>query len=102
MNSRMSDYNSDWKPIPTAGRGSPTWHPHTRRNALMVAKRFSVSQAIIMLVISLFSLACLLPFLMVISRSLSIENDIVNYGYSLIPRHITFDSYRILFLGSNR
>ncbi|SFJ40275.1 putative aldouronate transport system permease protein [Paenibacillus sp. UNC496MF] len=68
----------------------------------MVAKRFSVSQAIIMLVISLFSLACLLPFLMVISGSLSIENDIVNYGYSLIPRHITFDSYRILFLGSNR
>ena len=68
----------------------------------MVAKRFTISQAVIMVVISLFSLACLFPFLMVISGSLSTENDIVNYGYGLIPRHITLDSYRILFLGSNR
>ncbi|MBM7564944.1 carbohydrate ABC transporter permease [Paenibacillus sacheonensis] len=68
----------------------------------MVAKRFSIAQGVIMLVISLFSLACLFPFLMVISGSLSTENDIVNYGYGLIPKHITFDSYRILFLGSNR
>ena len=68
----------------------------------MVAKRFSISHTIIMIIIALFSLACLFPFLMVISGSLSIEKDIVNYGYSLIPRHITFDSYRILFLGSNR
>ncbi|QHT63191.1 carbohydrate ABC transporter permease [Paenibacillus lycopersici] len=68
----------------------------------MVAKRFSFSQAFIMLVIGLFSLGCLLPFVMVISGSLSTENDIVNYGYALIPRHITLDSYRILILGSNR
>ncbi|QHW32863.1 carbohydrate ABC transporter permease [Paenibacillus rhizovicinus] len=68
----------------------------------MAAKKISMSQTLIIIIISLFSLACLFPFLMVISGSLSIENDIVNYGYQLIPRHITFDSYRILFLGSNR
>ena len=68
----------------------------------MVGRKFSVSQIVIIIVISLFSLACLFPFIMVVSGSLSTENDIVNYGYGLIPRHITLSSYRILLLGSNR
>ncbi|MCM3628723.1 carbohydrate ABC transporter permease [Paenibacillus glycanilyticus] len=68
----------------------------------MLAKKFSISQSLIILVISLFSLSCLFPFIMVISGSLSTENDIINYGYTLWPKHVTFDSYRILFLGSNR
>ncbi|SDW43460.1 carbohydrate ABC transporter permease [Paenibacillus sp. CF384] len=68
----------------------------------MPVKRISISQTIIIVIISLFSLACLLPFLMVITGSLATENDIINNGYSLFPRHITFMSYEILLLGSNR
>ncbi len=69
----------------------------------MVARsKFSISQTVLVIVVTLFSLACLFPFLMVIAGSLSTENDIVNYGYTLIPKHVTFDSYRILLLGSNR
>ncbi|OMF29403.1 sugar ABC transporter permease [Paenibacillus sp. FSL H8-0548] len=68
----------------------------------MVAKKFSISQFIIIIGISLFSLACLFPFIMVISGSLSTEKDIMDYGYTLWPKSITFDSYRILFLGSSR
>ncbi|MCD9025583.1 carbohydrate ABC transporter permease [Cohnella silvisoli] len=68
----------------------------------MSAKRFSISQSVIIVLVSLFSLACLFPFLMVISGSLSTEKDIVDLGYRLIPKHITFDSYRILLLGSSR
>lgn len=68
----------------------------------MPVKKFSISQSLIILVISLFSLSCLFPFIMVISGSLSTEKDIMDYGYTLWPHHITFDSYRILFLGSNR
>ncbi|MBB6637247.1 carbohydrate ABC transporter permease [Cohnella thailandensis] len=67
-----------------------------------LAKKFSWSQTALMIIVGLFSLACLFPFLMVISGSLSTEKDIVNYGYSLLPRNVTFDSYRILLLGSNR
>lgn len=67
-----------------------------------MARRFSLSQTIIVIAVSLFSLSCLFPFIMVISGSLSTEKDIVNFGYSLWPKHITFDSYRILLLGSNR
>jgi putative aldouronate transport system permease protein len=68
----------------------------------MLAKKFSISQFIIIVAISLFSLSCLFPFIMVISGSLSSEKDIMDYGYTLWPKSITFDSYRILFLGSNR
>jgi len=68
----------------------------------MHARKFSISQFIIIVAISLFSLSCLFPFIMVISGSLSTEKDIMDYGYSLWPKTITFDSYRILFLGSNR
>jgi putative aldouronate transport system permease protein len=68
----------------------------------MAARKFSLSQFLIALVIGLFSLACLFPFLMVVSGSLSTEKDIMQYGYSLWPKTITFDSYRILLLGSTR
>ncbi|WP_336789692.1 carbohydrate ABC transporter permease [Paenibacillus sp. MMO-177] len=68
----------------------------------MPAKRFSISQSLIVLVISLFSLSCLFPFVMVISGSLSTEKDIMDFGYTVWPHHITLDSYKILLLGSNR
>lgn len=68
----------------------------------MTAGKFSFSQIIIMLIVGVFSLCCLLPFIMVISGSLSVEKDIADYGYTLLPKHVTFDSYRILLLGSNR
>ncbi len=68
----------------------------------MHPKRFSIGQIGIIAIISLFSLSCLLPFIMVISGSLSTEKDIMDFGYALIPRHVTFDSYRILLLGSHR
>lgn len=55
-----------------------------------------------MLIIVIFSAACLYPFLMVISGSLSTEQDIAAFGYTLLPKHVTFDSYKILLLGSNR
>lgn len=68
----------------------------------MVAKKYSISQIMIIFVISLFSIACLFPFIMVISGSLSTEKDIMDYGYTLWPKTVTFDSYRILLLGSTR
>ncbi|CAI6087531.1 carbohydrate ABC transporter permease [Cohnella sp. JJ-181] len=68
----------------------------------MLTRRFSLGQAAIGTIVLLFSLACLFPFIMVVSGSLSTENDIVNYGYALIPRHVTLSSYKILLLGSSR
>ncbi|WP_246120379.1 carbohydrate ABC transporter permease [Cohnella terricola] len=68
----------------------------------MLSKRITLGQAVIIALVTLFSLSCLFPFVMVISGSISSESDIVQHGYSIIPRSLNFDSYRILLLGSNR
>ncbi|MCC3374000.1 carbohydrate ABC transporter permease [Cohnella sp. REN36] len=68
----------------------------------MSIRPFSIGRWTVAALVALFSLACLFPFLMVVSGSLSTEKDIVDHGYALLPRHLTLDSYRILFLGSNR
>lgn len=45
----------------------------------------------------LFCLACLLPFLMIIAISLTGEQDILDYGYRLIPRNLSRLAYEIIF-----
>lgn len=51
------------------------------------------------LVLGTFSIFCLMPFLLVVMASITQESDITKYGYSLIPKHISFAAYKIL-LGS--
>lgn len=48
-------------------------------------------------VLGVFSIFCLLPFLLVVMASITKESDITKYGYSLIPRHISFSAYKLLF-----
>jgi putative aldouronate transport system permease protein len=43
--------------------------------------------------IALFAILCFVPFLMVISSSLTSEQEIVRNGYSLIPTDITLKAY---------
>lgn len=43
------------------------------------------------------AVACLLPFLLVFSGSLTPEADIYTEGYKLIPSRISGDAYRLLF-----
>lgn len=45
----------------------------------------------------LFSIICLAPFLLVISGSLTSEQAIANYGYSIFPREISLDAYQYVF-----
>lgn len=48
-------------------------------------------------VIAVFSVLCLLPFIMMLSGSLSAEKAIVQTGYSLYPKQITLFAYRMVF-----
>lgn len=41
--------------------------------------------------------ASLLPFFCILSMSLSDQNTLARYGFSLIPRKFTFDGYKYLF-----
>lgn len=52
---------------------------------------------IIHMVIIFLCLSTLLPFLLVVSISISNEKNIVEYGYSLLPMDIDFTSYKYVF-----
>jgi putative aldouronate transport system permease protein len=54
-------------------------------------------QTIAYIVMLLASAACLLPFLLIISASLTQNDSIVKEGFHLIPLHFSFDGYRIVF-----
>lgn len=45
----------------------------------------------------LFGLACILPFMMVVSASFTSERDLVDYGFSILPPKIDFTAYAYLF-----
>ena len=48
------------------------------------------------------SLICLIPFWLIVSGSLSSEQSVVRYGFSLLPRDFCFDAYRSIFSGWER
>ncbi len=45
----------------------------------------------------LYSLTILIPFVLLISISLSSETDISHYGYRFIPKNIVFTAYKFIF-----
>ncbi len=46
----------------------------------------------------LLSLSIILPFVVLISQSLTSTEDIVKYGLSLFPKRVVFDSYKFLLV----
>ena len=69
---------------------------------MKLKKNLKSTTVIAYIVVSIFALFCLFPFIMVVSGSLTPEEDIVKYGYSLIPRRISFDAYSILLYDIDR
>jgi multiple sugar transport system permease protein/putative aldouronate transport system permease protein len=47
--------------------------------------------------IFLFTVACLIPFIIALSASFSDELSIARYGFGLFPRKISFSAYKMLF-----
>ncbi|ROR27396.1 carbohydrate ABC transporter membrane protein 2 (CUT1 family) [Mobilisporobacter senegalensis] len=52
--------------------------------------------------IGFFGVICLYPLILTLSASLSSEKDIVRFGYSLIPKDFTLDTYHYMFLNSGK
>lgn len=74
-----------------------------------VAKSHSVTQyrltnwithGLINAVLLLISLACLLPFVVVLAASFSTENSLVNQGYGLLPKEFNTLAYQYLLVDS--
>lgn len=57
-------------------------------------KRFSVVASVIFIFLSL---ACVLPFVLLITSSLTSENALLHDGYSLWPGELSLESYRYLW-----
>lgn len=51
--------------------------------------------------IALFAVICLLPFILVVSSSLTQEQALTTYGYSLWPREFSLDAYRLVMVSSD-
>lgn len=49
------------------------------------------------IVFILFMLACIVPFMMVVSASFTSEKDLVEYGFSVLPPKVDFTAYAFLF-----
>lgn len=60
-------------------------------------KSSSISLFIFHTILMLFSLLCIIPIVAIIAISVSNETDIVNFGYKLIPKSISFEAYRYIF-----
>lgn len=60
-------------------------------------KSLSLGQIVLCTIISIFSILCLLPFVIILSSSMTRESDILTMGYNILPRHIDFNAYDYLF-----
>lgn len=59
-------------------------------------KRIAWSQILIRIVLTVYTLACLLPMLLVVIVSFTDENAIIKNGYSFFPESFSLDGYRAL------
>ncbi len=48
--------------------------------------------------LTLIGLLCLIPFLLVLAGSFTANQVIIQYGYSIIPRELSLDAYKAIFL----
>lgn len=65
-------------------------------------RRGAVSQSLIGLFLTLVSLTCVLPIVLILAISFTAETAIVKYGYSLIPSELSLDAYRTIFAGGRQ
>ena len=66
-------------------------------NLNLNAKKFSWEQLMLNIVFIIIGLAYILPFMLVISISLSSEASIREFGYNILPKVVDFEAYRQIF-----
>jgi len=64
------------------------------RDCTKISRKADFALNVIML---LCTLACVLPLLIVFSASITEEKTVTMYGYSLIPRNLSLESYKYIF-----
>ena len=67
-------------------------HNRIRKGSVMIA--FDVIKYILL---TITSLLCVLPFVLIVSGSITSNETILREGYSILPRDISFDAYSMIF-----
>lgn len=72
---------------------------HAIKNANRIHQDFSgiLIRSVGYIVITLFSAACLIPFIMMVSASFSSEKAVVRNGFSMFPQDPTLFAYKLTF-----
>lgn len=52
------------------------------------------------IILGIFAFVCFYPLMLVIGVSFSSEADVLRYGYSIIPRNLSLNTYHYIFLNS--
>lgn len=68
-----------------------------KSNKIKTSSGDKIGQACVYILVTLFALACVLPFLLVIIVSLTEEKSITLNGYSFFPKEWSLEAYRRLF-----
>ncbi|MDF2872416.1 MAG: sugar transporter permease [Anaerocolumna sp.] len=68
-------------------------------NKKPMGKDVKIMKAVFYILVTVFALICLFPFLLLISSSFMSEKEILTEGYKIIPKNISFSAYE--FLGGN-
>jgi abc transporter, permease protein len=61
-------------------------------------RKFEVFDIVNIIILALVSVIILLPIMTIISQSLMSNEDIMKYGYTLLPKNISWESYKYLLL----
>lgn len=64
---------------------------------IKMSKEDKILQIVCIVVVSLFSIFCILPFLFVIGSSFETESNITAFGFSIIPKRFSMEAYKVLF-----
>ena len=67
-------------------------HNRIRKDSVMIA--FDMIKYILL---TITSLLCVLPFVLIVSGSITSNETILREGYSILPRDISFDAYSMIF-----
>lgn len=66
------------------------------KRRMVMKEKMTVGRFLVHLFVILFAVICLYPFLMVIGGSVMTNSEVVNEGFKVIPKEITWSSYRLL------
>ena len=63
---------------------------------MVQGKSIYVIKTVSYILMGLVVLTCILPFIMILSASLSTESGLTTHGYGILPRNFTVEAYRIV------